>query len=231
MKRELASLADGLGLLAEKPRTGKRLFAMDKAKVAKTQIRRAAKTIVQEAYAKVDLAALARDSRKAVLAALAALEDASQGTIDSDALKGAIIALRPFAKGSVEFRLEGRIPAAIREEILLDHAEMLICYEKKAYRSALILAALIMEVCLHRKYYEVTGKDILETNPDIGLGKLIAKLSEHGVHFDPGLMNQIHLLNSLRIHSVHKKEELFRPTQNQTKAIILLTLELVRKLF
>ena len=70
-----------------------------------------------------------------------------------------------------------------------------------------------------------------EKNPGIGLGKLIAKMQEKGIQLDPGLTQQIHLINNIRIFSVHKKKELFTPSKQQTYAIIHFTLDIVNKLF
>ncbi len=88
-----------------------------------------------------------------------------------------------------------------------------------------------METALHRKYFDATGQDILEKNPGIGLGNLIAKLAEKGVQLDPGLTQQIHLINNIRVFSVHKKQRTFYPTKIQVEAIILYTLDALEKMF
>ncbi|HII71534.1 TPA: hypothetical protein HA265_02150, partial [Candidatus Woesearchaeota archaeon] len=123
------------------------------------------------------------------------------------------------------------LPVEIAGHIVEDVNELERCYNNSCYRSAVILCGRILETALHRKYFEVTGNDILETNPGVGLGKLIAKLNEHDVSFDPGLMNQVHLVNNVRIGSVHVKKDLYRPNQNQTQAIILYTLDALHKMF
>ena len=79
-------------------------------------------------------------------------------------------------------------------------------------------------------YYETTGIDILEKNPGIGLGKLIAKLSEKNVGLEPGLSLQIHLVNQVRIFSVHKKQKPFYPTKEQAEAIALITVDAINKI-
>ena len=89
----------------------------------------------------------------------------------------------------------------------------------------------VLETALHRKYYEKTNKDILETNPSIGLGKLIAKLKDENFSFPPGITEQIHLINKVRVESVHKKQEVFLPSKGQANAIVLYTLDVLRKLF
>lgn len=119
----------------------------------------------------------------------------------------------------------------IKEEIMADVKELKKCYDSKCYRSVIIICGRIMEAALHRKYYEVTNVDFLEKAPGIGLGKMIAKLSEKNVKMDPGLTQQIHLINQVRVFSVHKKQEPFYPTKEQAHAIILFTLDSLKKLF
>ena len=57
------------------------------------------------------------------------------------------------------------------------------------------------------------------------------KLSEKGMRFDPGVTQQIHLINQVRISSVHKKQDTFYPTSNQSQAMILFTIDTLQKLF
>ena len=123
------------------------------------------------------------------------------------------------------------VPSEIRGEIHADLSEAQKCMNNECYRSAVILCGRVLETALHRKYFDATGNDLLEKAPGIGLGNLIAKLSEKGVTLDPGLSNQIHLINQLRIYSVHKKQETFAPSKTQAEAIILYTLDVLEKLF
>lgn len=123
------------------------------------------------------------------------------------------------------------VPLDIRDEIKADFFEMDKCFSSNCYRSVVILLGRILEVALHRKYYEVSGVDALEKSPGIGLGKLIAKLVEREVKFDPGLTQQIHLINQVRVGSVHKKKDIFNPSFEQTQAMILYTIDVVNKLF
>jgi hypothetical protein len=51
------------------------------------------------------------------------------------------------------------------------------------------------------------------------------------VVLDPGLTQQIHLINQVRVFSVHKKKEVFRPTREQAEAMVLYTKDVLRKLF
>jgi len=113
---------------------------------------------------------------------------------------------------------------------MADIRELKRCFNAKCYRSSTILCGRILETALHRKYFEATNKDILETSPGIGLGNLIAKLNNK-VEFEPGIKDQIHLINKVRISSVHKKKEAFFPTRQQAYAIILYTMDILKKLF
>ncbi len=123
------------------------------------------------------------------------------------------------------------LPQEIQSELVADVEELNKCFNSGCYRSAVILCGRILETALHRKYYDVTGNDLLETSPGLGLGNLIAKMAEKGIKMDPGLTNQIHLINQIRIHSVHKKQDSFQPSKIQSNAIMLYTLDVVEKLF
>ncbi len=129
-----------------------------------------------------------------------------------------------------QFKLPN-LPIEIRSEVTADAQELEKCFEQGLYRSSIILSGRILETCLHRKYFDLTQKDILETSPGIGLGNLIAKLRETNYSFSPGLSEQIHLINQVRIYSVHKKQEAFIPSKEQAQAIMLFTLDVVNKLF
>ncbi len=124
-----------------------------------------------------------------------------------------------------------KIPEDIKPEIVEDLKEMDRCFRSGCYRSVVILCGRLIEVALHRKYYDTTGNDILEKNPGIGLGKLIAKLKEKEISFDPGITQQIHLINQVRVSSVHKKQETFYPSKNQAQAMMLYTADVLNKLF
>jgi hypothetical protein len=138
-----------------------------------------------------------------------------------------------FPKENIEktFSFKGHIPEDVRAEILADINELNKCYNNDCLRSSVILCGRLLETALHRKYFEVTGQDLLEKAPGIGLGNIIAKLKEKNVTLDPALTNQIHLINQVRVFSVHKKKEAFRPSKEQTHAIILYTLDSLEKLF
>lgn len=128
-------------------------------------------------------------------------------------------------------RIPKKLPSDISGDVIADLKELDRCFSNSCYRSSVILCGRLLETALHRKYFETTGQDILEKNPGIGLGNLIAKLKEKEVNFEPGLTQQIHLINQARIFSVHKKQEPFYPSQTQTQAIILYTIDTLEKLF
>ncbi|OIO41123.1 hypothetical protein CO154_00430 [Candidatus Pacearchaeota archaeon CG_4_9_14_3_um_filter_31_7] len=123
------------------------------------------------------------------------------------------------------------MPVEIKDEIVEDIRELEKCFNNECYRSCAILCGRILEIALHRKYYDSTGIDILEKTPGIGLGNLIAKLREKGVEVDPALTQQIHLVNQVRIFSVHRKKSAFNPTKQQIQAMILYTMDILNRLF
>ena len=123
------------------------------------------------------------------------------------------------------------IPLDVRDVIETDLREVQSCMNAQCYRSAMILCGRVLETALHRKYFDATGQDLLEKAPGMGLGNLIAKLAEKGVQLDPGLGNQIHLINQVRVFSVHTKQQSFTPSKMQAEAIVLYTLDILEKLF
>ena len=124
-----------------------------------------------------------------------------------------------------------KVPSDIRDDVNADLDEIERCMKSQCYRSAVILCGRLLETALHRKYYEVTKNDLLEKSPGIGLGNLVAKLADNNVKLDPALGNQIHLINQIRIHSVHQKQNAFRPSAIQAQAIVLYTTDVLDKLF
>lgn len=123
------------------------------------------------------------------------------------------------------------LPQEIRGAVNADIDEINACLNAGCYRSVVILCGRVMEVALHRVYFDATGVDLLEKAPGTGLGNLIAKLNERNVKLDPGLPNQIHLINNIRIFSVHAKQDSFAPSQAQAQAIYLYTMDTLSKLF
>lgn len=136
----------------------------------------------------------------------------------------------PVEAEKIQVKLSN-IPGDIRDSVKADIEEIDKCFSNSCYRSAIVLCGRILEAALHRRYYDVTGNDLLEKSPGIGLGNLIAKLKEKNIRFDPGLTQQIHLINQVRIFSVHTKQEVFEPSKGQTQAIILYTIDILDKLF
>lgn len=129
------------------------------------------------------------------------------------------------------FNLKSSLPLEIKNEVESDLRELERCFNYDCFRSSVILCGRILEISLHRKHYELTGKDLLEKSPGIGLGKIIAKLKEENVKIEPGLTQQIHLINQVRISSVHKESSTFTPNKEQTYAVILFTLDILNKIF
>jgi len=133
--------------------------------------------------------------------------------------------------GDLNVELRANIPLEIKKEIEEDFKEIKKCFGAGCYRSVMVLCGRILEIALHRKYYDATGVDILEKSPGIGLGNLIAKLKEKDVRLDPGITQQVHLVNQIRVFSVHKKKEEFNPSKEQCHAMILYTMDILSKLF
>ncbi|MBW2998716.1 hypothetical protein KY321_04210 [Candidatus Woesearchaeota archaeon] len=130
-----------------------------------------------------------------------------------------------------KIQLPTSIPSEIFPELESDINELSKCFTSGCFRSCVILCGRILEVVLHRKYYDTTGNDLLEKSPGIGLGNLIAKMKDKNMEFDPGITQQIHLVNQVRIFSVHKKQQPFYPTKQQAYAMILYTMDILEKLF
>jgi hypothetical protein len=124
-----------------------------------------------------------------------------------------------------------KLPVDITSEVSADLREIEKCFNNDCLRSSIILCGRILETSLHRKYYEATGIDLLEKAPGMGLGKLIAKLQEKAVDLPSGLKQQVHLINQVRIYTVHKKQTAFIPSKQQANAIILFTIDILEKLF
>lgn len=140
------------------------------------------------------------------------------------------IAKLPSSERRISFKIPN-LPDDINDDIRADIKELERCYKSNCLRSSIILCGRVLESALHRKYYEITKIDLLEKAPGIGLGKIIAKLKEKNIEIEPGLMQQIHLINQVRVFSVHKKPNLFKPSKKQTEAIILYTLDVLEKMF
>ena len=123
------------------------------------------------------------------------------------------------------------LPRLLKEDMEDDIKEMNKCYKHECYKASIILAGKVLETALHKVYYDKTGNDLLQTAPGISIGNLIKKLSETGIILDPSIANQAHLINQVRVQSVHARKTPYQPSREQTQAIILYTQDLLRKLF
>ena len=151
---------------------------------------------------------------------------------DPKAMLGVVVNLNlPKIMRPINASLNLKLPPEIKDEILFDMAEAERCFNADALRSSIILCGRILETALHRKYYDVTGRDLLETSPGIGLGNILAKLKEANIEIDPAVAQQIHLINNVRIFSVHKKNVPFQPSKEQAQATMLFTIDILKKLF
>ena len=140
----------------------------------------------------------------------------------------------PASKAAVPAALAIRtppIPSDIRPDVEADIREIEKSFNAGLYRSAAILCGRVLETVLHRKYFEATGNDLLEKSPGIGLGNIIAKLKENNVELDPALTQQVHMINQVRIFSVHKKQQPFYPSKEQAHAMILYTVDVVARMW
>lgn len=160
-----------------------------------------------------------------------------ENSIKNDELRKASLILEDLSDIEIEkskgvkFLNKINFPEDIKEFMDADIDEVEKTLNAGCYRSSIIICGRLLETALHRKFFEKTGTDILEKHPEIGLGKIIAKLEELNVQMPPGLTQQIHLINQARIHSVHKKKEAFLPSREQAYAVILFTVDVLKKLF
>ncbi len=226
-------------LLSEAPHKSRSShdFHIHRTNLKKVQIDRALSALRKDVWEAVPLLFQANDS-----ALLIALLSQTQGFTDYEKRLDSVRQLRallaqvrfPTLLGHssfIQFKLPLGVPDVLRAEMQSDVLELEKTFHAACYRACVILCGRLLEMGLHRIYFERTGFDILEKNPGIGLGTLVAKLTEKQVEFDPGLTQQIHLINQVRIYSVHKKQASFVPTKAQAQAMILYTLDILEKLF
>lgn len=215
----------------------KKLYYLDAINSGALQLRSAAIQLKSQAFinllAKFDMYRSNPDEALKVIDQIARLA----ADIDSDVKPAqkeikAPGSLRPSTPRQPDIFFEVmNVPQEIKQEVVADIQELEKCYKGGCFRSATMLCGRLLETALHRKYYELTNNDLLEKAPGIGLGKIVAKLQELDVNVDPGLTQQIHLINQMRIYSVHTKQEPFYPSKMQTHAIILYTMDLLKKIF
>ena len=178
-------------------------------------------------------------NRKALLQIISKIENLNEKTDTAD-IKKKLTELSAMAdslisdktiEDDISFIKVPKIPEVIADEIAADLNELRKCFVAGANRSCVVLCGRVLETALNRKYFEITGQDLMETAPGTGLGNLVGKLKEKDVKVDPGLTQQIHLINQVRVFSVHSKKEAFYPSKEQAQAIILFTLDALKKLF
>ncbi len=220
-----------LDAASKKPSGKKRIYSFenDKAGYLNARLGKILEEITQEAFL---LGTHHRKDPGKRGAALRMLNLLAENPLESlQELESLCLQLGSVPDAGIRLAVPKNLPSEIAGAVAADIRELQKTYNSGCYRAATIICGRIIEVLLHRKYYDCTGTDILEKNPGIGLGKLIAKLSEKSVPLDPGLNQQIHLVNQIRIHSVHAKKESFEPTARQAYAIILYTMDIMEKLF
>ncbi len=215
-------------------------FEAGRAKYLKSSVGTAIKLLKKDAWDLVELGNSNKDNRYMILQILGDIQKLRKDTPPNE-LKSQIAeisrisdSLVPMAEAEDEgpqFIEIPELPDAIEGAVAADLNEIRKCFEAGAYRSCVVLCGRVLETALLRKYYELTGKDLLETSPGIGLGKVVGKLNEKNVELDPGLKQQIHLINQVRIFSVHSKKDEFYPSKGQAQAMILYTLDVLRKIF
>lgn len=179
---------------------------------------------------------IADEKRKKLSNALTLIQDYEKAIKNEDLRKASLILedlsdIQIEKTKGVKFLNKINFPAEIKDFMDADIDEVEKTLNAGCYRSSIIICGRLLETALHRKFFEKTGQDILEKHPEIGLGKIIAKLEELNVELPPGLTQQIHLINQARIHSVHKKKEAFLPSKEQAYAVILFTVDVLKKLF
>ena len=203
-------------------------YGFDRAASFDSSIRNSMERIRQEAFALAGRCP-SRADRERLLKLLNLVSGDFSSRLDE--LEGLARSLDKDRAGRLRLQPAAKVPDSIKPAVAADIREMEKAFNSGCYRAATILCGRILEVALHKKHYDVTNNDLLEKSPGIGLGKLIARLSEKDVKLDPGLMQQIHLINQVRVHSVHVKKQAFSPTRQQAYAMILYTMDILEKLF
>jgi len=214
-------------------------FEASRAKYLQISLNNAIQGIKKDSWGLIELGNADEDNKYIILQILEQSNKLTKGmdTVHTKPVLAEISRLSDSLTGgvkvekAVQFIDIPQLPAEIEDAVAADLNEMRKCFEAEAYRACVILCSRVLETALNRKYYEVTGADLMETSPGLGLGKIIAKLKEKEVEFDPGLSQQIHLVNQVRIFSVHSKKEAFYPSKGQAQAMVLYTMDVLRKLF
>jgi len=121
-----------------------------------------------------------------------------------------------------------KVPEEIKVELLKDVEDLRTCFSVGVYRGCMMFAARILELLLSRKYFDKTSVDLVESQ--CGLEKIIGKCKDENVFVEPGLAEMLRLINVTRIHSVHKKKDLYIPTTEETEGIIKILNGSIKKL-
>ncbi|HIJ99780.1 TPA: hypothetical protein H1011_03075 [archaeon] len=214
-------------------------YRSGKVRYLKSNLTNALDSLQKEAWNLVELRDAHTGNEEIVLQILTTISELSKKTGDAQLLKilnrledlSSSLKLGAGSEKTPLFTDIPDIPEDVRADIVADLNEIRKSFEAGCNRAGVIMCGRVLETALLRKYYEATGIDLMETSPGIGLGKIIAKLTERDIRFDPGLTQQIHLINQVRISSVHTKKDSFYPSKGQTQAMILYTLDVIRKLF
>ncbi|MAF89100.1 MAG: hypothetical protein CL963_01130 [Euryarchaeota archaeon] len=210
-----------------------------KVRYLKSNLTNALDSLQREAWNLVELKDVHKGNEKIILQILTTISEINENT-DKSKLPKILEKIEELSAGLTVgagrektplFTELPEIPEAVRADMVADLNEIRKSFEAGCNRAGVVMCGRVLETALLRKYYEATGTDLMETSPGIGLGKIIAKLTERNIRFDPGLTQQIHLINQVRISSVHTKKDSFYPSKGQTQAMILYTLDVLRKLF
>lgn len=149
---------------------------------------------------------------------------------DLDKLEKLSKSIKPESK-KMDFNIKSNLPLEIRNEIEYDLRELERCFNYQCYKSSIILCSRILEIALHRKYYELTKEDLLENSIRINLSELISKLKENKINLDGALMNQSDFINQINDINISKKSVLLNPSREQANTVVFLTLDTLNKVF
>lgn len=123
-----------------------------------------------------------------------------------------------------------KIPEEIRGSLLADVEEMKNCFRIGSYRATLMFSGLILETLLARKYFEKTGKDLLQES--WRLGPLLGKCKDENIiTSNDEIFDFANIINKTRIKSVHKKSDIYIPTPEEATSVVGLTNSTLKKLF
>ena len=120
-------------------------------------------------------------------------------------------------------------PQEINDTMRMLIRETLTCHLGAAYSASIGMCGKIMETALR---FFIENQSNKETDPNIGLGKLIRLVVEKfGVELDEGLKVLVNFINQFRITGVHSKKGFELPTFEQSQSVVYATYDTLRKLF